>query len=70
MFPAGNTVRCLEGAYQVAAGQGQKLMIQARSAFEGGIGLASWVAFGLAVMAILVGWLTLRTPRIQPSMAR
>jgi DHA2 family multidrug resistance protein-like MFS transporter len=59
----------LAGAYQVAAGlsagQGQELMTQAGSAFEGGIGLASWVAFGLAVLAVLIGWLALRTPRTQ-----
>jgi len=61
----------LAGAHHVAAGltgdQAQQLMQQAGSAFEGGIALASWLAFGLALMAILIAWRTLRLPKIQPA---
>ncbi|MEO8644746.1 MFS transporter [Pseudomonas sp.] len=60
----------LSGAHNVASdlsgGQARELMMQAASAFEGGIGLASWVTFGLALMAILIAWRALRTtsPRL------
>jgi len=60
----------LSGAHLVAAGlsyaQASELMAQAGRAFEGGIGLASWVAFGVAVLAMLMGWRTLRTREVQP----
>ncbi|WP_227232657.1 hypothetical protein [Pseudomonas sp. IAC-BECa141] len=61
----------LAGAHHVAAGlagdQAQQLMQQAGSAFAGGIALASWLAFGLALVAILIAWHTLRLPKIQPA---
>ncbi|MDD1010178.1 MFS transporter [Pseudomonas shahriarae] len=61
----------LSGAHHVATGlvedQAQQLMQQAGSAFEGGIELVSWVAFSLALMAILIAWLTLRLPKSQPA---
>lgn len=59
----------LSGAHHVAAGlagnQAQQLMQQAGSAFEGGIELVSWVAFSLALMAILIAWCTLRLPKVE-----
>jgi DHA2 family multidrug resistance protein-like MFS transporter len=59
----------LSGAYHVAAhlsaDQARELMAQAGRAFEGGIGLISWVTFGLALMAILIAWRTLRTAKTQ-----
>ncbi|WP_225933834.1 MFS transporter [Pseudomonas azerbaijanoccidentalis] len=59
----------LSGAYHVAADlsvdQARELMAQAGRAFEGGIGLVSWVTFGLALMAILIAWRTLRTSKTQ-----
>jgi DHA2 family multidrug resistance protein-like MFS transporter len=59
----------LSGAYHVAADlsgdQARELMAQAGRAFEGGIGLVSWVTFGLALMAVLIAWRTLRTPKTQ-----
>ncbi|WP_028620039.1 MFS transporter [Pseudomonas sp. Ant30-3] len=59
----------LSGAYHVAADlsgdQARELIAQAGKAFEGGIGLVSWVAFGLALMAILIAWRTLRAPETQ-----
>ncbi|WCM48910.1 hypothetical protein OH720_17995 [Pseudomonas sp. WJP1] len=59
----------LSGAYHVAAGmsgdQARELISQAGRAFEGGIGLVSWVTFGLALMAILIAWRTLRAPKTQ-----
>lgn len=61
----------LSGAHHVASGlagdQAQQLMQQAGGAFEGGIALVSWVAFGLAFMAILIAWRTLRLPKAQPA---
>lgn len=61
----------LAGAHHVATGlagdQAQQLMQQAGSAFAGGIALASWLAFGLALVAILIAWHTLRLPKIQPA---
>ncbi|WP_228732738.1 hypothetical protein [Pseudomonas sp. P42] len=61
----------LSGAHHVATGlvedQAQQLMQQAGSAFEGGIELVSWVAFSLALMAILIAWRTLRLPKSQPA---
>jgi DHA2 family multidrug resistance protein-like MFS transporter len=46
----------LSGAFHVAADlsadHASELMVQAASAFEGGIGLVSWVTFGLALIAI------------------
>ncbi len=57
----------LSGAHHVAADlsgdQARELMTQAGRAFEGGISLVSWVTFGLALMAILIAWRTLRTPK-------
>jgi len=54
----------LSGAHHVAADlsgdQGRELMAQAARAFEGGIGLVSWVTFGLALMGILIARRTLR----------
>lgn len=62
----------LSGAYLVAAGLSQEqageLMAQVGRAFEGGIGLVSWVAFGVALVAMLMGWLTLRIREVQPAM--
>lgn len=59
----------LSGAHHVAAGlptdQAGDLMTQAGRAFEGGIGLVSWVTFGLALMAILIAWRTLQAPKPQ-----
>jgi DHA2 family multidrug resistance protein-like MFS transporter len=59
----------LSGACHVAADlsgdQARELMAQAGRAFEGGIGLVSWVTFGLALMAILIAWRTLRTSKTQ-----
>ncbi|WP_223569969.1 MULTISPECIES: MFS transporter [Pseudomonas] len=59
----------LSGAHHVAADlsgdQARELMMQAGRAFEGGISLVSWVTFGLALMAILIAWRTLRTPKTQ-----
>jgi DHA2 family multidrug resistance protein-like MFS transporter len=59
----------LSGAHHVAADlsgdQARELMTQAGRAFEDGIGLVSWVTFGLALMAILIAWCTLRTPKTQ-----
>lgn len=59
----------LAGAHHVATGlagdQAQQLMQQAGSAFEGGIALVSWVAFGLAFIAVLIAWRTLRLPKAQ-----
>ncbi|MHC8386723.1 MFS transporter [Pseudomonas sp. MDT2-39-1] len=59
----------LAGAHHVAADlsgdQARELMTQAGRAFEGGIGLVSWVTFGLALMAILIARRTLRTPKTQ-----
>ncbi|PAM82152.1 MULTISPECIES: MFS transporter [unclassified Pseudomonas] len=56
----------LSGALHVATDlsgdQASELMAQAGRAFEGGIGLASWVTFGLAIMAILIARSTLRAP--------
>jgi DHA2 family multidrug resistance protein-like MFS transporter len=56
----------LSGALSVAAGlsaeQAQVLMLQAALAFEGGVGLVSWAAFGLALVAMLITWRTLRIP--------
>ncbi len=61
----------LSGAHHAAAGlaadQAQQLMQQAGSAFEGGIELVSWVAFSLALMAILIAWRTLQLPKSQPA---
>lgn len=61
----------LSGAHHVASGlagdQALQLMQQAGSAFEGGIELVSWVAFGLALMAILIAWRKLRLPLTQPA---
>ncbi|UIN54008.1 hypothetical protein [Pseudomonas kribbensis] len=61
----------LAGAHHVATGlagdQAQQLMQQAGSAFAGGIALASWLAFGLALVAILIAWHTLRLPKNQPA---
>lgn len=60
----------LSGAHHVAADlsgdQSRELMTQAGWAFEGGIGLVSWVTFGLALMGILIAWRTLRVPKTQP----
>ncbi|VVP44564.1 hypothetical protein PS838_05031 [Pseudomonas fluorescens] len=57
----------LSGAHHVAADlsgdQGRELMAQAARAFEGGIGLVSWVTFGLALMGILIARRTLRRCR-------
>lgn len=57
----------LSGAHHVAADlsgdQARELMTQAGRAFEGGIGLVSWVTFGLALMAILIAWRTLQIPK-------
>lgn len=57
----------LSGANYVAedlsAGQARELMTQAGMAFEGGISLVSWVTFGLALIAILIAWRTLRIPK-------
>jgi DHA2 family multidrug resistance protein-like MFS transporter len=57
----------LSGALHVATDlsgdQASELMAQAGKAFEGGIGLASWVTFGLAIMAILIARYTLRAPQ-------
>ncbi|WP_201782598.1 MFS transporter [Pseudomonas sp. Leaf48] len=62
----------LSGAYHVAGGlsgdQARALMVQAGAAFEGGIGLVSWVTFGLALMAILIAWRTLRIPQMQSAL--
>ncbi|KNH27978.1 MFS transporter [Pseudomonas syringae] len=59
----------LSGAHHVAADlpgdQARELMMQAGRAFEGGISLVSWVTFSLALMAILIAWRTLRTPKTQ-----
>ncbi|MFZ3282693.1 MFS transporter [Pseudomonas sp.] len=59
----------LAGAHHVATGlagdQAQQLMQRAGSAFEGGIALVSWVAFGLAFIAVLIAWRTLRLPKAQ-----
>lgn len=56
----------LSGAHNVtvdlSGDQASELMRQAGSAFEGGIGLVSWVTFGLALIAILIAWRTLRIP--------
>ena len=49
-------------AVQLSQDQAQALMTQAGSAFEGGINLVSWVTSGLALMAILIAWRTLRIP--------
>jgi DHA2 family multidrug resistance protein-like MFS transporter len=61
----------LSGAHHVSADlspdQASELMTQAGRAFEGGIGLVSWVTFGLALMAILIAWCTLRIPKAQPA---
>lgn len=55
----------LAGALHVTAGlsadQASELMNQAASAFEHGIGLVSWLAFALALMAIVIARRTLRT---------
>ena len=63
----------LSGAYHVAAGlsadQAKELMTQAGGAFEGGIGLVSWLTFGLALVAILIAWRTLQTPKTQSAEA-
>jgi DHA2 family multidrug resistance protein-like MFS transporter len=57
----------LAGANYVAAdlsgAQARELMTQAGMAFEGGISLVSWVTFGLALIAILIAWRTLRIPK-------
>jgi MFS transporter, DHA2 family, multidrug resistance protein len=54
----------LSGAHNVATDlsgdQAKELMTQAGRAFEGGIGLVSWVTSGLALMAILMAWRCLR----------
>ncbi|MFK4231475.1 FAD-dependent oxidoreductase [Pseudomonas guariconensis] len=54
----------LAGAHAVAAAltgdQASELMSIAVNAFEGGIGLMSWVTFALAVMAIVIARWTLR----------
>ncbi|WP_256815357.1 MFS transporter [Pseudomonas guariconensis] len=54
----------LAGAHSVAAAltgdQASELMRIAGNAFEGGIGLMSWVTFALAVMAIAIARWTLR----------
>ncbi|WP_250548246.1 MFS transporter [Pseudomonas hormoni] len=59
----------LSGAHNVAAdlssAQAGELMAQAAWAFEGGIGLVSWVTFGLASMAMLIAWRSLRIPTNQ-----
>lgn len=59
----------LSGAHNVAAdlssGQARELMAQAAWAFEGGISLVSWVTFGLASMAMLIAWRSLRIPKRQ-----
>ncbi|CAI8897987.1 MFS transporter [Pseudomonas sp. IT-P218] len=64
----------LSGAYHVAADlsgdQAGELMAQAGRAFEGGIGLVSWVTSGLALMAILIAWRTLRIPKTQSAEKR
>ncbi|KPN92222.1 MFS transporter [Pseudomonas nunensis] len=56
----------LSGAHNVtvdlSGDQASELMRQAGSAFEGGIGLVSWVTFVLALIAILIAWRTLRIP--------
>lgn len=55
----------LAGALHVTAGlsadQASELMNQAASAFEQGIGTVSWLAFALALMAIVIARRTLRT---------
>jgi DHA2 family multidrug resistance protein-like MFS transporter len=57
----------LSGALHVAADlpadQAMELIALAGIAFEGGIGLVSWVTFGLALMGVLVAWRTLRVPK-------
>jgi DHA2 family multidrug resistance protein-like MFS transporter len=59
----------LSGAHHVAAGlsgdQANELMTQAGRAFEGGIGLISWVTSGLALMVILMAWRCLRAAKTQ-----
>ncbi|WP_248800982.1 MFS transporter [Pseudomonas sp. MWU13-2105] len=59
----------LAGAHTVAAtlasGQANELMSIAGHAFEGGIGLMSWVTFIVAVMAIVIARWTLKTPQGQ-----
>ncbi|MFW9078539.1 MFS transporter [Pseudomonas sp. P2757] len=61
----------LSGAHHVAAGlagdQALQLMQQAGGALEGGIELVSWVAFSLALLAILIAWRTLRLPKVEPA---
>jgi len=56
----------LSGAHNVTAelsgDQARELMMQAGSAFEGGIGLVSWVTFSLALIAMFIAWRTLRIP--------
>jgi DHA2 family multidrug resistance protein-like MFS transporter len=62
----------LSGAHHVAAGlsgdQARELMAQAGKAFEGGVVLVSWVAFGLALTAIFIAWRTLGISKSQPAM--
>lgn len=50
----------IESATGLSGDQARELMAQTGRAFEGGIGLVSWVTFGLALMAILIAWRTLR----------
>ena len=64
---ASETLAGAHVATGLAGDQAQQLMQQAGSAFEGGIALASWLAFGLALVAILIAWHTLRLPKNQPA---
>jgi len=56
----------LAGAHTVAAtlvsDQASELMSIAKCAFEGGIGLMSWVTFAFAAVAIVIARWTLKTP--------
>ena len=55
---------------QLSSDQARELMAQARSAFEGGVGLVSWLTLGMALMAILLARRTLREQKPQPAMER
>jgi DHA2 family multidrug resistance protein-like MFS transporter len=57
-------------AADLSGDQAGELMAQAGRAFEGGIGLVSWVTSGLALLAILIAWRTLRIPKTQSAEKR
>ncbi|MNJ64992.1 hypothetical protein D3C77_609820 [compost metagenome] len=60
----------LAGAHTVATtlpgDQASELMSMAGQAFEGGVGLMSWVTFALAVIAIAIARWTLRANQANP----